>query len=62
MPMLNNFQKLCYRNLLYTGITRAKQLLIIVGSSKELFKMVDNDRQLLRYTCLKDMIICEFES
>lgn len=62
MPMLNNFQKLCYRNLLYTGITRAKQLLIIVGSSRELFKMVDNDRQLLRYTCLKDMIICELES
>lgn len=61
MPMLNNFQKLCYRNLLYTGMTRAKQLLIVVGSSRELFKMVDNDRQLLRYTCLKDMIVFELE-
>lgn len=62
IPMLNNFPRLCYRNLLYTGITRAKQLLIVVGSSRELFRMVDNDKQLLRYTCLKDMIIDEFEN
>lgn len=62
MPILNNFQKLCYRNLLYTGITRAKQLLIIVGSSRELFKMVDNNDQLLRYTCLKDMIISDHKA
>ena len=62
MPMLNNFKMLSYRNLLYTGITRAKKLLIVVGSTRELFRMVDNDRQLLRYTCLKDMISYEFEN
>lgn len=61
MPMLNNFNMLSYRNLLYTGVTRAKKLLVIVGSVKELYKMVDNNRRILRHTCLKDMIINEFK-
>lgn len=59
MPMLNNFNMLSYRNLLYTGVTRAKKLLVIVGSVKELYRMVDNNRQILRHTCLKDMITNE---
>lgn len=59
MPMLDNFYTLSYRNLLYTAITRAKNLLVVVGSYRELFKMVDNNRKILRYTCLKDMIINE---
>jgi exodeoxyribonuclease V alpha subunit len=56
MPMLNNFKMLSYRNLLYTGITRAKRLFIVVGSKNELFAMVDNDRQVLRYSNLRCMI------
>ncbi|MGN1410922.1 MAG: ATP-dependent RecD-like DNA helicase [Oscillospiraceae bacterium] len=61
MPMLNNFYTLSYRSLLYTAVTRAKNLLIVVGSFKELFRMVDNNKPILRYTCLKDMIINECE-
>lgn len=61
MPMLNNFYTLSYRSLLYTAVTRAKNLLIVVGSFKELFNMVDNNKSILRYTCLKDMIINEYE-
>lgn len=43
---------LCYRNLLYTAVTRAKKLLVAVGERETLKTMVDNDRKTLRYTGL----------
>lgn len=52
LPLLDAPQKLLYRNLLYTAVTRAKKLLIIVGSKEVLYKMVDNNRKTLRYTSL----------
>ena len=57
IPLLGSFEKLYYRNLLYTAVTRAKKLLIIVGSKAIVEKMVANDRRTLRYTCLKDRLI-----
>lgn len=56
IPLLGGFEKLYYRNLLYTAVTRAKRLLIIVGSSKVVTAMVDNNRRTLRYSCLRDML------
>lgn len=56
LPLLGGFDKLYYRNLLYTAVTRAKKILIIVGSGRIVEKMVDNNRRALRYSCLKDMI------
>ncbi len=44
--------KLKYRNLLYTGITRAKKMLILVGSTETANQMIENDRKTLRYTGL----------
>lgn len=59
IPLLGGFEKLYYRNLLYTAVTRAKKLLIIVGSKQVVMKMVANNRRTLRYSCLKDMIVKE---
>lgn len=59
IPVLGGFEKLYYRNLLYTAVTRAKKLLIVVGSQNKIFQMVDNDRRTLRYTCLRNMIESE---
>jgi exodeoxyribonuclease V alpha subunit len=56
MPVMGVFEKLCYRNLLYTAVTRAKKLLILVGSEEYINKMVDNNRRTGRYTCLKYML------
>ncbi|MCM1327853.1 MAG: ATP-dependent RecD-like DNA helicase [Ruminococcus sp.] len=56
IPLLGGFDKLYYRNLLYTAVTRAKKILIIVGSARAVEKMVENNRRTLRYTCLKDML------
>ena len=44
------------RNLLYTAVTRAKLLVILVGSSQSVSQMVNNDRQQLRYSSLKERI------
>lgn len=43
---------LCFRNLIYTAVTRAKKHLILVGEAKTLEMMVQNDRKTLRYTAL----------
>ena len=59
IPLLGGFDKLYYRNLLYTAETRAKKMLIIVGSKSIVEKMVHNDRRTLRYTCLRHMIESE---
>lgn len=56
IPLLGGFEKLYYRNLLYTAVTRAKKLLIIVGSRRAVEKMVDNNRRTLRYSCLRHML------
>ena len=53
MPIFDVPSKLRYRNLLYTGVTRAKKLLVIVGSENVLFQMAENDRKMLRYTMLR---------
>ena len=59
LPLLGGFDKLYFRNLFYTAVTRAKKLLIIAGSKNKVKQMVDNDRRTNRYTCLKAMLLEE---
>lgn len=44
------------RNLLYTAVTRAKKLVVIVGSYDNIRKMVENDYTAKRYTLLKELL------
>ena len=44
--------KLCYRNLFYTGITRARRLCVVAGRRDTVSAMVENVRQNLRFSCL----------
>lgn len=53
LPIFHNPPMLCYRNLLYTAVTRARSLLIIVGSRDTMAEMVNNNRKTLRYSGLK---------
>lgn len=53
MPMFMGPPLLMNKNLLYTGITRAKQMVVLVGSSKAIQFMKDNDRSFERYSGLK---------
>ncbi len=48
--------RLSYRSLLYTAVTRAKKLLIIIGSPAKVRLVVQNHERTLRFTCLREMI------
>ncbi len=61
MPVSDVPPMLLYRNLLYTAITRAKKMIIIVGSRIKLDAMVENNRQNKRYSMLKTMLKSENE-
>lgn len=52
IPMFRGAPQLAYRNLLYTAVTRAKSLLILVGTPETVRTMVENDRKTRRYTGL----------
>jgi exodeoxyribonuclease V alpha subunit len=52
IPMFRGAPQLAYRNLLYTAVTRAKSLLILVGTPETVRTMVENDRNTKRYTGL----------
>ena len=41
------------RDVLYTAVTRAKELLIMVGDDATAYKMIDNFRQSKRYSALR---------
>lgn len=53
MPMFYGSPLLYYRNLLYTAVTRAKKLLILVGNVSVLRMMVENDKKTARYSGLR---------
>ena len=57
MPVFRNVSNLCYRNLLYTAVTRAKKMLVLVGSLETIQQMIDNDRKTLRYTGLRTFLM-----
>lgn len=57
IPMHKGPPQLYYRNLLYTAVTRAKYLLILVGDPEVVEYMVKNNRRTLRYSGLKYFLI-----
>ena len=46
-------QMLMTRDVLYTAVTRAKELLIMVGDEETAYRMIDNSRQTKRYSALR---------
>ncbi len=57
LPLFIGYKKLFTRNLLYTAITRAKKMLIVVGSKKIMNFMVDNIEEKRRKTGLKEKLL-----
>ena len=56
IPLFEVPSKLIYRNLLYTAVTRAKRLLVMVGSKEVWDNMAENNRKTLRYTLLQHFL------
>lgn len=59
MPVLSIPPKLAYRNLFYTALTRAKKLLVLVGTEGTVSQMVQNDKKSRRYSALKHFIMSD---
>lgn len=57
LPILPGPRMLMSRNLLYTGITRAKECVIIIGSSETVGSMISQDMIQRRYTSLNEKLI-----
>jgi exodeoxyribonuclease V alpha subunit len=56
LPLLSGPRLLMNRNLLYTAVTRAKQCVMIVGSSTTVNAMIDNTDEMKRYSGLTSRI------
>jgi len=56
MPVLTQHFKMLFRNLIYTGLTRAKNLAVLVGTRKALAMAVKNQDTSQRQTFLKELL------
>jgi exodeoxyribonuclease V alpha subunit len=56
MPVLTQHYLLLQRNLLYTGITRGKKMVVLVGTKKAIAIAIRNNKPQKRYTLLKDRL------
>ena len=57
MILSNSFRRLLYRKLIYTGVTRAKSKLIIIGQSEAFEMGVKNVNEQVRKTLLKEKLV-----
>lgn len=56
MPITHGYHRMLYRKLIYTGVTRAKKKLILIGESKSFEFAVHNNNEYKRKTTLKEML------
>lgn len=59
MPVYNAAPMLMKRNLLYTALTRAKKLVVLVGIEAAIHTMVSSDSETKRYTSIKYLLANE---
>lgn len=59
IPIVSGASMILTRNLLYTAVTRAKKLVVLVGSKYNIKRMVDNNYTVKRYSMLKQFLIDE---
>ena len=57
MPIHTSHFKLLHRNLLYTGVTRGKKLVVLVGTKKAIAIAIKNDEVQKRYTGLRNALL-----
>lgn len=56
IPIVRNFNKMLYRKLIYTGITRSKKKLYLIGDINALKYAVSNNNSDIRRTSIKDYL------
>jgi exodeoxyribonuclease V alpha subunit len=62
IPLHTTHYPLLQRNLIYTAVTRGKNLVILVGSKKAINIAIRNNRVVNRYTMLRERLLAGFQS
>jgi exodeoxyribonuclease V alpha subunit len=57
IPLLTQHYRMLFRNLVYTGLTRARQLAVLVGSRRALALAVNNQDTSVRQTALRQLLL-----
>lgn len=60
LPISRGYYKMLYNKLIYTGVSRAKKSLVIIGEASSFMMGVNNDYASSRKTTLKDKLIHKF--
>ena len=56
IPVVSQHFKMLFRNLIYTGLTRARKLAVFVGTRKALAMAVKNQDTSQRQTALRELL------
>ncbi len=56
IPVLSGPPMLLTKNLLYTAVTRAKKMVVLIGTKQCIARMVNNKYETIRYTMLKHFL------
>ena len=62
LPITKNYYKMLYNKLIYTGVSRAKKSLVIIGEKEAFIMSVYNDEASNRKTGLKEKLMYIFKS
>lgn len=57
LPVMTQYSRMLYRNLVYTGLTRAKKLAVFVGQRRAFNSAIENTDPRVRQTSLKELLI-----
>lgn len=60
LPISKNYYKMLYNKLIYTGVSRAKKSLVILGDVTSFLTAIQNDYSNNRKTSLKEELISKF--
>lgn len=61
IPMTREYQRMLYNRLLYTGISRAKKSLVLIGDANSFLYAVHNSYSVERKTTLKEFIMHKYD-
>lgn len=57
MPVVKNYYKMLYNKLIYTGVSRAKNSLVLIGEVESFLMAVNNNYSMNRKTSLKEQLL-----
>ena len=56
LPVVGIYRNMLYRKLFYTGVTRAKKMLVLIGEKEAIRKAIQNTNQIERKTTLEEFL------